>query len=343
MVGRTVSHYEVVERIGQGAMGVVYKALDLQLGRPVALKFLSPHLVDSEEAVARFQREAQAISALNHPNIGTIYELGESEDEIFLALEFLPGGTLRSLIGDLASTGRQLSPKQLLAFALGIAEGLAHAHRCGIIHRDLKTENVMRTAEGTVKITDFGLAKHRGWADLTRAGTIIGTASYMSPEQACGLELDHRSDIFSFGVVLFEMATGQLPFQGAHEAAVLSRILNGRVPHLREFRGDLSPAFESVAGKALQKDREKRYRSMDELLDDLSRVSVPATANWRGSGFLRRLRLGLGWEQQRHSSPAQAAFSLTQTLTKFDLTLTQTGGPNRFLTQTRPASNRVRL
>jgi serine/threonine protein kinase len=269
VIGRVISHYRVIEKIGKGGMSVVYKARDLKLDRPVALKFLPPHLAECEDAVARFLREARAISALNHPHIATIYELGQTPDGLFLVLEYLPGGTVRSLVQDLAAAGERLSPRQLFEFAIGIAEGLAHAHRQGIIHRDVKTDNVMLTAEGSAKLTDFGLAKLQDGCRLTRSGSIIGTASYMSPEQARGEELDERSDIFSFGVVLYEMATGQLPFRGPHEVAVLSEVLYSTAPCVSRLRGDLPSAFGGIVRKAIEKKPERRYQSTSELLADL--------------------------------------------------------------------------
>ncbi len=266
---RVISHYRVLERIGQGGMGVVYKAQDLRLDREVALKFLPHHLLDSTDAVARFRREARAISALNHPHIATIYELGESGGEIFLALEYLPGGTVRALVRNLASRGEQLPARRLMEFAAGIAEALDHAHQRGIVHRDVKTDNVMLAADGAVKLTDFGLAKHPGVSEVTGNGNVLGTVAYMSPEQATGAAVDHRSDIFSLGVVLYEMATGNLPFRGPHEAAILSKILNATTPSLREARADLPEEFDRIVRKALEKDKEHRYQNMGEMLADL--------------------------------------------------------------------------
>ncbi len=269
MLGRTMSHYRILERIGRGGMSVVYKALDLKLSRPVAMKFLPPHLVNCEDAVARFFQEARAISAVNHPHIATIYELGQRQGEIFLVLEYLPGGTLRSLIHSLSAAGTVMSPKQVFQFATEIGDGLSHAHRQGIIHRDVKSDNVMLTAEGTVKITDFGLAKLRGGLSLTQTGSIIGTVSYMSPEQARGLAVDHRTDIFSFGVVLYEMATGELPFRGPHDAAILSEILHSQPSDVCESRTDLPAGFGRIVGRALEKEPGHRYQNLKELLADL--------------------------------------------------------------------------
>ncbi len=260
-------------------MSVVYKAHDLKLDRFVALKFLPPHLAESEEAVARFLREARAISSLNHPHIATIYDLKQTHEGLFLVLEYLPGGTVRSLVRELAAAGERLSLRQLFEFAVGITEGLAHAHRQGVIHRDVKTDNVMLTAEGSAKLTDFGLAKLQDGCRLTRSGSIVGTASYMSPEQARGEELDERSDIFSLGVVLYEMATGQLPFRGPHEVAVLSEVLYSNAPSVCRLRGDLPSAFGEIVRKAIEKKPERRYQSACELLADLR-----AAAGDPGSG-----------------------------------------------------------
>jgi serine/threonine-protein kinase len=265
MTPRSVSHYEIVEKLGEGGTGVVYKARDLKLDRFVALKFLSSHLLASQQAVQRFLQEARAISALNHPNIATIYAVEEEGGTRFLVLEYLPGGTLRSRIGDLRRAGIMLSWGELSQHALHVAAGLAHAHRHGIIHRDVKSGNIMFTEERAVKITDFGLAKYRGGLDITRSGTIAGTVAYMSPEQAQGLEVDHRSDVFSLGVVLYEMATRELPFQGPHEAAVLQAVIHAPTPALKGLRSDLPEAFEQIVLRATAKDREQRYRSMEEL------------------------------------------------------------------------------
>lgn len=264
-----VSHYEVLQKLGEGGMGVVYKAVDNTLGRVVALKFLSADRMNARE-VARFEDEARAISTLNHPHIATIYEFGQAAGNRFLVLEYLPGGTLGEVLRRLASSGERLRFENLLDYALQIAEGLAHAHRHGIIHRDVKCENVMLTEEGTLKITDFGLAKLRA-AETggTRPGTVAGTVGCMSPEQALGEGLDKRSDIFSFGVLLYHMATGQMPFRGPHALAVMQEILHAPPPPLDQLRPDLPQAFQAVMEKALSKDRNERYQTMEEVLADL--------------------------------------------------------------------------
>ena len=266
---QVVSHYQVVEKLGEGGMGVVYKAVDNTLGRVVALKFLSAERMNVEE-LARFEGEARAISALNHPHIATIYEFGQCDTNRFLVLEYLPGGTLGALLHRLYSSGDKLRFETILNYSMQIAEGLAHAHRHGIIHRDVKCDNVMLTEEGTLKITDFGLAKLRALDTCrTGSGAVVGTVACMSPEQALGEELDGRSDIFSFGVLLYQMATGQMPFKGPHALAVMHEIVHVAPPPLDELRPDLPWAFEAVLQKALRKNRNERYPRMEEALADL--------------------------------------------------------------------------
>jgi len=216
MIGKTISHYRILEKLGEGGMGVVYKAQDTKLKRTVALKFLPQELLCDSESKTRFIHEAQAASALNHPNITTIYEIDEVNQKCFISMEYVDGNSLKELIYK-----RTFAIDEILAIALKIAEGLKAAHKKEIVHRDVKSDNVMVTDEGEVKIMDFGLAKLKGVTKLTKTGTTLGTLQYMSPEQAQGIEVDQRSDIFSFGVVLYEMITGQLPFKGEHEAALI--------------------------------------------------------------------------------------------------------------------------
>jgi tetratricopeptide (TPR) repeat protein len=267
--GRVILHFEIREKLGEGGMGVVYSALDRKLNRLVALKFLPPGLVDSKESLERLVEEANAISALSHPNIATIYSLEESGGERFLVLEHIAGGTLKNKLRTVAQSGRWLTIGQILNYAIGAAEGLAHAHRRGIVHRDIKTSNLMVTEEDTVKITDFGLARIGASPGATKPGLVAGTAAYMSPEQAQGGAIDARSDIFSFGVTLFELATGRLPFEASEERAMLSEIINRPAPKLREYRVDAPETLGRVVSKSLEKRREHRYQSMDELLGDL--------------------------------------------------------------------------
>jgi eukaryotic-like serine/threonine-protein kinase len=268
MIGESISHYKIIEKLGEGGMGVVYRAQDLKLDRLVALKFL-PSRINSPEEISRFQQEAKAVSALNHPGIATIYDIDQSEDQRFLVLEYLPGGTLKSRIHSLVSSGRELSLQEIVDYGIQIAEGLAHAHRNGIIHRDIKSENMMLTAEGKVKITDFGLAKLRGGVQLTRAGTTLGTAAYMSPEQIRGEEVDNRSDLFSLGIVLYELATGSSPFRGEHEAAVSYAITNEDPIPIKSLRPSLPSSFDNIVRRCLEKDVHKRYQAADEVAGDL--------------------------------------------------------------------------
>jgi serine/threonine protein kinase/Flp pilus assembly protein TadD len=264
MIGRTVSHYKILEKLGEGGMGVVYKAQDTKLDRMVALKFLSKDLLCDEEAKTRFVHEAKAASALNHPNINTIHEIDEVEGECFIAMEYIEGKSIKELIKE-----KKLSTEEILQIALQVCEALTAAHEKEIVHRDIKSDNIMLTPRGQVKIMDFGLAKLKGVTKLTKTGTTLGTLQYMSPEQAQGKEADHRSDIFSFGVVLYEMVTGQLPFKGEHEAAVIYSILNETPEPLARYKANVPERLQRIVDKALQKDRRTRYQSAAEVIADL--------------------------------------------------------------------------
>jgi serine/threonine protein kinase len=250
-------------------MGVVYRAEDVKLHRIVALKFFPEGLTVSADDVARFQREAEAISALNHPNIATMYDFDESEGRKFLALEFLPGGTLKAKVKHLLSEGMQFSVDEVVDYGIQLANGLAHAHRHRIVHRDIKTDNVMLTEEGRVKITDFGLAQLQGVSPLTRSGSAVGTAAYMSPEQIRAELVDQRSDIFSLGIVLYELLTTHLPFRGDHEAALAYAIAHEPPEPMTTFRTDVPEALVRIVTHCLEKEREKRYQNADDLANDL--------------------------------------------------------------------------
>ena len=273
-VGKTISHYKILEKLGEGGMGVVYKALDTKLKRTVALKFLPINLIASQEEISRFEQEAEAISALNHPNIETIHDVDEVGGQKYIVLEYIPGGTLKSKLKQLKSEDKGFSLGDVLDYGIQMAEGLAHAHRRKIIHRDVKTENIMLTEEGKVKLTDFGLAKLRGTVQKTKTGSTLGTAAYMSPEQVRGEEVDNRSDIFSLGVVLYELATSHLPFQGEYEAALSYSILNENVPSIKSLRPDAPQALEKIIDRCLEKDRTKRYQHADEIVADLREASL---------------------------------------------------------------------
>ncbi len=269
----TLSHYELLERIAEGGMGVVYKARDTRLQRLVALKLISPDLKASPEDVERLFDEARAISQLNHPHVATVFEVDRHADEPFMAMEYLPGGTLRTKLREAQAEGQLFEVRRIVDFATQIAKGLAHAHRHGIVHRDVKADNVLFTAEGEAKLTDFGVAQVSGRSVNGKDRLTVGTAAYMSPEQANGLETDHRSDIFSFGVLLYEMAAGRVPFSGEREEVILYDIVNSKTPPLREERGDLPARFYLIVDKALEKKPDARYQSVDALLDDLRLVS----------------------------------------------------------------------
>ncbi len=268
MIGHTISHYEVTEQLGRGGMGVVYKARDLRLGRFVAMKFL-PRAVDAlEEDKQRFIIEARAASALDHPNICTIHEIDETEDgQMFIVMGYYQGETLRDKV-----TGGPLPMREALDFAKQTCRGIGKAHREHIVHRDIKPANIIVTTEGVVKILDFGLARLSGHTQISRPGMRLGTASYMSPEQARGDPLDHRTDIWAFGVVLYELLSGRRPFEGTHDLAVIYSVVNDDPEPLRQISTTVPVALEGIVVKALSKDPDHRYHSIDDVLADLEGV-----------------------------------------------------------------------
>jgi len=274
MIGSVISHYRILEQIGEGGMGVVYKAEDVRLKRTVAVKFLPKKLSVHSEERERFIHEAQAASSLNHPNICVIHEIDEVKDETFMVMEFIDGKTLREWIMQKSAQPegyRKLGVQEFLRIAIQIAEGLEKAHEKGIIHRDIKSENIMVTVDGHAKIMDFGLAKLRGVSKLTKTGSTVGTVAYMSPEQVEGIETDHRTDIFSFGVVLYEMLAGQLPFRAEHETAMMYEIINVEPPSLLDIHKNIDAELNRIVIKCLEKDREVRYQSMKDVIVDLKR------------------------------------------------------------------------
>jgi eukaryotic-like serine/threonine-protein kinase len=277
MIGQTIFHYKILEKLGEGGMGVVYKAQDTKLDRFVALKFLPPHLNALEQDKSRFIQEAKAASSLNHPNVCTIHDIQEQDGQLFIVMEFVDGQTL-------ADKKVSISLKQAIDVGIQIADGLAAAHEKGIVHRDIKPDNIMIRKDGLVQIMDFGLAKLRGASRLTKEGSTAGTAGYMSPEQLQGMNVDHRTDIFSLGVILYELFAGESPFKGTHDAALAYEIVNVDPPPISSLRPELDPEIDRIVFECLQKEPDERFQAAKDISKELKRVK-------RDSGRPRQSRI----------------------------------------------------
>ena len=274
MIGKTVLHYKIIEKLGEGGMGVVYLAEDTKLKRQVAIKFLPSHIAQNSDERKRFEIEAQAAAALNHPNIATIHAIEHTDDDVFIVMEYIEGKELREEV-----RSGKLEIERAVDIAIQIAEGLQAAHKNGIVHRDIKSANIMITCDDKVKIMDFGLAKIGKGIQLTKEQSTLGTAAYMSPEQTRGEEVDQRCDIWSFGVVLYEMLTGQLPFKGDYEQAVIYSILNDEPPALEQLRDDVPENLTFIVNKCIKKDRSERYVNSEAILQDLNTIANNKVSN----------------------------------------------------------------
>ena len=276
MISKTISHYKILEKLGEGGMGEVYLAQDTKLRRKVALKFLPSEYTSEPELKTRFMREAQAAAALNHPNIITVHEVSEYEGKLYIAMEYVEGESLKDLI-----RRKKIPTKQVIDTALQICQGLSAAHESGIIHRDIKPQNILMGKDNRVRICDFGLVKLKRDLALTQVGSTLGTIAYMSPEQARGEEVDHRTDIWALGVVLYEILTGKLPFQGDHEAAIIYEILNAEPKAIQWFRSDVPDHIVTLVSQLLEKDPANRLSSTEEIIQ---RLQEPLPERTPGEG-----------------------------------------------------------
>ena len=261
MKDKIVSHYKIIEKLSEGGMGVLYLAEDININRKAVLKFLPPDVANNDDINSRFKREAQAAGSLSHPNIVTIYDVGVHEGKSFIAMEFVGGKTLREIINR-----DELTIERIINISIQICEGINEAHSKGIIHRDIKPENIIIDEKGRVKILDFGLARIEGKSQLTKDGSTLGTVKYMSPEQIRNEKVDQRTDIWSVGVMLYEMITGRYPFKGEYEASLFYSIINDQPEPIARYKSGISEGFQRIIDKALDKDPETRYQHVDDLL-----------------------------------------------------------------------------
>ena len=276
MIGQVISHYRIIAKLGEGGMGVVYKAEDTTLDRIVAIKFLPAHLLASADDRVRFTREAKAAASLNHPNIATVFEINEHDDAPFIVMEYIDGRTLKECVDQ-----APFKLKEAVSIAMQAAEGLKAAHAKNIVHRDIKSANILLTQNGQAKILDFGLAKTTMATQLTKARSTLGTVAYMSPEQVNGLTVDHRTDLWSLGVILYEMLTGRLPFNGDYDQVIFYKIVNEKPEPITAVRSGIPMPLEWIVNKLLAKNPDERYQNANDVVIDLKAVDV------KGNGFTR--------------------------------------------------------